>query len=353
MHAEPNDLHPQALAMLAGARRAGVVLAGPTPAALAQARAAGVVAADAGYWQRHRATPQQPLSPAIDPTGLFPTTLDDFAAQMTANGADLVLAPSGLIEADDWPAVAAVARACSQTARADVVPLFALDAAMIEPHRVARLAAVLRACATSPAIVLADKSQPLARPGRVNGLRQLVGAVPGLAVLATDSLVALDVAARGGAAAIGYRQSLRQPRRPQDRGKGGPMSAGRLPGLFLRELLEHRNPNIYADWHINRPSPRCGTCGRPLDVFSTSAQDKARILQHNVHAWQQMLSDMQRRNGLLRQQQFLVAARLAALQRHVSLHPNLTNHCVDAVLRQQAQDDDPMRCQVRTSGAFA
>jgi hypothetical protein len=68
-------------------------------------------------------------------------------------------------------------------------------------------------------------------------------------------------------------------------GKGGLQSSGFLPGLFLRSLLEVRNPDVLAAWYVgtNEP-PRCPTCNRQLTIFDAfSKADKLAIVRHNLH----------------------------------------------------------------------
>jgi hypothetical protein len=354
-HGEPVDATVALLNQLAGRAGTGLVLTGPDAPAVRRAHATiqGPVVVDSGYWRKHEATTTQPMSPAVAQGGLFATSLDTFAQSWHAQGADVTLQPSGMIGVDRWDVFAAVRTAASQVLRPDVLRFFPLDAAMLDNGRAARLARELLVTAGPAALLFADADQAMAREGRAANLRWLLAEVPELAVLATEPLMALDVAAHEGAASIGIRSGLRRPERPQDRGKKRPMAAGWLPGLFLRDLLELRSPNTYADWYITQPSPTCGTCGRPLDLFSTTTADKERILLHTLHTWLDLADDMRRRNGPARQQAFLANERLLALDRHVQLHPFAPKHEVDVLLRRLAELDDPQHRRVRADGSFA
>lgn len=350
---DPADLSVPLLALLRSRSDTGLVITAPNSVAVARAQQGlpGRVVVDPGWWRKHTATVAEPMHPALSGDGLFDTPIDAFVSDWHAAGADVTLLPSGFVPMDRWDVLSAV-RDASRSCRPDALPHFALDASMLTADRVEGIAETLVALERQVAVSFAAPRQPLAPGNRMAALRSLVTLLPGVVVLATEPLVALDVAARGATAGVGMRSSLRHPRRPQDSG-GGPLAQGWLPGLFLSELLEFRSPSTYADWYINSPSPRCHTCSRQLDLFSNSHADKASILLHNVHAWLDWTTEMRRRQGLGRRQGLLVQDRLDALDRHVLLHRRAPRHGADPLLRSLARLDDPQHRIVLSSGAFS
>lgn len=243
-HGEPVDISMAVLNELSQRGRTGLVVTGADAPSVRRAHATirGPVVVDMGFWRKHDATVNRPMSPAVAPGGLFSSSLDALAQSWHAVGADVTLQPSGMIGVDRWDVLAAVRHASSQAQRGDVLPFFPLDAAMLDTSRVARLARELLVTPGPAAVMFADADQAMTKDGRAANLRWLLAQVPDLTVLATEPLMALDVAAREAAASIGIRSGLRRPQRPQDRGKGHPMAAGWLPGLLLRDLLELRSP---------------------------------------------------------------------------------------------------------------
>lgn len=296
---------------------------------------------DPGKWMKKVATADAPLGLPADEDVLIPLTLCEWAESWLDAGADGVLTPSKFVLSEDWPALKAVVAAGAQAADPRVATLVATDAAMLDRPRLATfLETVDEQRGGRPlAFVFAAGSAPLARAPRMAGLRTLLGAFPGSLVVGGDVLAATDVLVHGGAAAIGLLSSQRQPRRPQDKG-GGPLSAGYRPGMFLRELWETRNPSIYADWYADRAAPVCARCGgRTPDSFTTDAADKAAVLVHNVHAWLEVLSDLQRASETTRE--WLVGERWRAYDAHRELGPPGSGVRVDAVLAALCELDGP------------
>ena len=353
VHADPADLSALARGPLATHPRAGLVLHRADVAAVRAARtlAVGPVLADAGAWGRAFATPADPFAGRVGAeAGLFSTTLDDYAEPFTGAGADVVLTPSGCVAEGDWTSLRAVLDAGGRTERADVLTLVAADAAMLDPAHAGRFSDELAGAGRPLAMLLAAKNQPFASRDRLAALRGLLDRLPGLVLLATEPLVALDAAARGGVGAVGHRGGLRRPGRPGD--PGGPRAAGWLPGLLLARLWAVRSPSVYADWYAGTDSPSCDDCGRPLDVFATSDGDKDAILAHNVHELLRCADDLFRREGAARRQAHLAASIVDALAEHAALHPAAAGHEADPVLRRLAELDDPAGRRVLPSGAF-
>lgn len=310
----------------------------------------GLLVVDPGVWSSWYATAEDPFPGQTQDTLLQPS-LDELAGPYWAGGADIVLTPSGCVREGDWETLNAVIAAGGKTDREDVLTLVAVDAAMLDAPNENRFGAELVRAGRPVALVLAGHRQPYAHAGRLRALRRLQGDVPGLLVLATEPLVALDLAAMGATTAVGYRQGLRAPGLPDDR--GGPLAAGYLPGLLLSRLWSVRSPNVYADWFAGTVSPDCVSCARPLDVFGTSKAEKDLILAHNVHELAGVSDELMRRDGTARMRAYLADSVVAALARHAELHPTAPGHEADPVLRRLGELNDPIGRRVLASGAFS
>ncbi|MGH3939855.1 MAG: hypothetical protein ACRDTG_14745 [Pseudonocardiaceae bacterium] len=223
------------------------------------------------------------------------------------------------------------------------------DAAMLDSTY--RRTFVERVVTNRPvAFVFAGRNPPFESPGRVAGLRYLMSKRPGCLLVYTEPTVATDAYAHGASgAAVGISGGVRKPRRPGDPGGGN--AKGFLPGLFLRELWEHRSPDIYADWFANSPSPTCTTCnGRVLDVFDNTDADKRIVLRHNVHSWLTVFDELRTRTRT-EQRQWSADEWAAALDAHLTLRPAGTVKA-DRVLRQLVELDDPFGRRTTPQGAL-
>ncbi|MGQ0774233.1 MAG: hypothetical protein ACT4NY_07440 [Pseudonocardiales bacterium] len=219
---------------------------------------------------------------------------DSLASSLLGTGADAVLTPSRFVPLGDWAALHAVLRAGEETELPEVVTLIATDAAMLDSTY--RQTFVELLVTNRPvAFAFAGTNPPFESPGRVAGLRYLMSKRPGCLLICTEPTVATDAYAHGASgAALGITGGVRKPRRPGDPGGGN--AKGFLPGLFLRDLWEHRSPDIYADWFANSPSPTCPACnGRALDVFDNTDADKRIVLRHNVHTWLMVFDELRGR----------------------------------------------------------
>jgi hypothetical protein len=352
-HADPEDVDADLLVALNGSPGSGLVLRN-APAQLlrfVRPRLTGLLADDAGFWAREVATAAEPLGAGIGQPGLFAMSLDAYAAPRALAGAHVIYTPSRFVLAGDFAALDAVVAAGARSNRTDVTTLVATDPAMLDAPLLPLFTSQLVSAARPLALLFATGGRPLEKRGRAAALRQLLTVLPNATVLATEPLVAADVLSHGGAASIGLRSGLREPSRPIDRAGGG-YSEAFLPGLFLRELWEHRSPGVYADWYVTAQSPWCGPCGRHLDVFSTAGSDKRQILLHNVHEWLTVAEDLGRRQGHGRQRAFLHQEHLSALGRHVTLHRVNAAVRADRLLRVLAELDDPAGRKTAVSGAW-
>jgi hypothetical protein len=354
VHVSETDVDDELLTLIESTPESGLILWGSGASGLRRTRRRfrGLVGHDAGLWRSVLATPTNPLPGLGDPDELVlvPVDLDQYLGSIAAAGADFVLTPSGFVPAGAWSTLRALLSATARTERRDVLTLVPTDAQMLDPAYRSQLTDELATTGRPLALVFAASSQPFGKPGRVAALRELLATLPGLTVLATEYLVASDVLVRGGTASVGFHRTLRCPVRPTDPDPDG-MAKGWLPGLFLRELWENRSPSVYADWYAFRSSsPHCDPCGRDVDDFEPTSEDRLQIRRHNVHALMAVLADLRRSPdpaSLLRTE------RAAALQRHVDLHPFTARHQTDPVLRRLAELDDGHGRQILPSGAWS
>lgn len=333
----------------------GLVVRGPRCAIeIRRLRAAGYtepLIADVAAWARLDATTGDPM--ALPPAGgLFGVTLDGWAADLASTGADIVLTPSRFVRAGDWPTLRAVLTAAARTTRGVVLPLVAADAAMLDSANLTRLLATLAAESTgSPlAFAFAGIKEPLAALDRAAGLRKLLSAHPGSLLLAVDVLAGTDAAARGCAAAIGVTGGLRRHTRPGD--TSGGFANGFAPGMFLPELWESRSPDTYADWYANSPAPTCTCCGgRAVDRLTNHPADKVQILAHNVRAWLDISTEINRRHPTAARA-WLDTQRRRAFAAHVTLRPASGSVNADRLLRSLCELDDPQQRRTTPTGAW-
>jgi len=332
----------------------GIVIRDRDPrAAVRRARSAGYqssVIPDAGVWTRKLATLASPTALQA-PDALLQVSLDSWASGLVTAGAGAVLTPSKFVSLADWTALQAVLRAGEETELPQVITLVATDAAMLSPSYVRTFVETV-VTSRPMAFVFAAKDGPFNRRHRAAGLRYLMSRRPGSLLMATEPLAATDAYAHGAAgAAIGVGGGTRRPKRPGDQG-GGPDAKDFMPGLFLRELWEHRTPGIYADWFANSPSPTCPDCNdRALDVFDKTDTDKRNVLCHNVHAWLAVFNEL-RVQTPPEQRRWSADEWLTALTAHLTLRPGVGTVGADLLLRQLVELDDPLGRRTTLQGAL-
>jgi hypothetical protein len=333
----------------------GIVVRGSSPlGALRRAKAFGyrsLVVLDAGAWTTHVATRNSPTL-LHAPGALTQISLDSWACDLLGAGASAVLTPSKFVQAGNWGALRAVLDAGDETSLPGVLTLVPTDAAMLDDSCLPRFIRALSGTNRPLALLFAARSKPLARWGRAAALREVMSAIPGCLVLAVEPITAADAFAYGASgAAIGISGGLRRPRRPGDR-SGGPNARDFTPGLFLRDLWEHRSPGTYGDWYGNSPSPTCGACGgRALDEFGNDEADKVAVLRHNVHAWLGVHSELCSFDPLSRRL-ILAEERANALAAHLALRPASATVEADPILRQLVELDDPQGRRTTPQGAW-
>ena len=305
--------------------------------------------ADTRQWRNKVATVREPTSAQV---GLGLQDLDEWAASfLQSSRADVVLTPSHFVTCADWPTLDAVLEVSSTTSTPELVTLIPTDAAMLGSRNLSRFLGALH---SSPrrlfAFIFAARETPLQNRDRLGGLRELLGEFPGSWIMGLDALVASDALAHGaGLAAVGTSSGHRWPQRPGD--SGGPPARNYIPGLFLRDLLEYRSPDFYADWYADSPSPWCKLCERRLDVFEPSDADKRQIIEHNMHAVHRLGAELlcvdpANRSAWLRE------VRLAALGAHGNLTSEETSVRADKTLRYLCEMDDPYLRTTTPSGSW-
>ena len=306
---------------------------------------------DVGAWTTQVATRRSPTI-LHAPGALTQISLDSWASDMLSAGADAVLVPSKFVRAGNWAALRAVLDAGEETSLPGVVTLVATDAAMLDSSCHAVFTRLLSETSRPLALLFGAKSKPLVRRGRSAALRDVMSAVPGCLLLGVEPIIASDAFSYGASgAAIGISGGLRRPRRPADRG-GGPNAKDFVPGLFLRDLWEHRSPGIYADWYANSLSPTCDACcARALDEFGSDEADKEAVLRHNVHAWLEVHSELRNLDSVGRRAA-LAEERANALAAHLSLRPARVKVEADPLLRQLVELDNPQGRRTTPQGAW-
>ena len=301
---------------------------------------------DTCQWSSKVATAERP-SELSD--GLF--GMDTLPAMLPPRRNIETLSPSRFVTLHDRAARQALLAETACLARTRVITFLPTDAAVLARPHLDHLLADL--AATTPrqfAFLFAAARQPLANWERLTGLRSLLAAYPGSYILGADVLAGTDALAHGAAlVGVGAASSRRQPTRPKD--PGGPPSVGFLPGLWLRELFDTRSPLVFADWFANEPSPYCHHCRRPLDLFDTTAGDKAAIIRHNVHAIADFVADMNRQPHHHRSA-WLAQARVEAFERHLWLTAAARPIDADRALRALCEMDDPAHRSTTPAGQW-
>jgi hypothetical protein len=351
-----SDLQDLAMDSTAPYAASGIAVRDQSPfEVLARANSYGYanpILVDVGIWTSQVATYRSPTI-LHQPGALLPRmSLDSWASPLLAAGAAAVATPSKFVRVGEWRSLRAVVEAGEETSLPGVVTLVATDAAMLDPPYRQRFIRALNFTRRPVALIFAAKSRPLGGHGRPAGLRKVISEVSGCILLAVEPIAAADAVSFGaGAVAIGMTGRLRQPRRPGDLG-AGPNALNFTPGLFLRELWEHRSPDTYGDWFANSPSPTCDVCGgRALDCFGRDPSDKEIVLRHNVHAWLGVHADLHGLN-LTARRLMMTAERADALAAHLQLRPAVGHVEADSVLRQLVELDDPYGRRTTSQGAL-
>lgn len=309
---------------------------------------ATAVVIDTREWHSNVASADAPTL-CHDGLGLEP--LEQWAKNALAwSRATAVLTPSYFVPLGDWAALRAVIDATTETVTPGLIPHIATPADHLGLiHRAEFFGELERADNHTLAFTFTRKSNPLGHRDRLAGLHELLRRRPGSWILGVEIPVGIDAMVRGaGWVAVGASSGRRLPDGPGDGGSGG-NSKDFLPGLFLRELFATRSPSVYADWFANRRSPFCETCGRALDLFESTATDKAAIVRHNVHAVGDLVLDIQAQSPSSRAS-WLYEEFVRALLRHADLTTGGTPPEADRALRVLCELDDPFGRRTSATG---
>ena len=297
---------------------------------------------DSGWWQSHYATTIS-ATEATDPLSLVPMTLDGWAVQALAGSrAQRVLTPSAFVAANDWPALQTLVAELAATTHRSLIRFIPTDASMLEAHSIVRFAQVMQPLQGSEVgFLFGGGSEPMARKARLAGLRRILQAHPGALVIGIDPVVASDAAVHGsGQVFVGVSRTFRMPS-PPGRTRGGKNSKGFMPGIFNRDLLSIRSPDIFADWYVNHPSPTCSVCRRAIDDYTSSAVDKAAIIEHNLHSIYLFNLDLLAVPASSRAS-WLHSRRVEALVAHHPLSQAGADLEAEMTLRRLVELDDPL-----------
>lgn len=301
------------------------------------------VTIDSRAWATAIATPDFP-------TAISDTLLDlDLwtETELKASGAQRILGPGLFLALGDHASLREQLRLFAAADHPSLVPYIATDADTLRAKHLPDFINVLQTSSLEQfAFLFAHKSQPLAQYDRLQGLRRLLTAFPGSALLGADVPAGTDAMAHGaGWVGVGASSSRRMERRPGDPG-GGSFSADYLPGTWLRELMELRSPSIYADWYANSATPTCPRCQRPLESYQPTSQDKTLLIAHNLHGITDFATEIL---GVSESERasWLDHERVEAFLRHGRLTSIGAKINTDRTLRQLCELDDP---QYRTAG---
>ena len=305
---------------------------------------------DSAWWQSHVADPRS-ATEASDAGCLSPISLDDWAANaLRGTRARIVLTPSAFVLTADWAALQALVAELATTTHQALLRLVATDGAMLDSSNFLRFKQELRCLEGQPiGFLFGGKRESMARGTRLRNLRLLFQAHPGASLIGVDPLVASDALAHGsGPVFVGASSGLRWPA-PPGASNGGFNSKGFLPGIFNRELLSIRSPEVFADWYVNSPSPVCAVCRQPVDDYAPTDADKAAILDHNLHSAHALSLDLMAKRAAARAA-WLHDQRVEALLAHQPLSGGVADLAADMTLRRLVELDDPLARRATPAG---
>jgi hypothetical protein len=253
-------------------------------------------AVDLASYERYQATPSAPMLVPEDDQSLIPWSLAGFASDATAWGADVVFTPSGLVGADDSPALAAVIEAGNSAGNPRVVTTVAVSQEWLARTRRPRLLRELQRSTRPVALVVIGQLDPYEDPEVAQGLLDVLDACPGRVFHHRTDMTGIETLGRGGlAASIGVTTSLRHTippgRRAQKRRR--PARSRRPLHVFVPGISEFRDIAELEDW-FGDDAPECtlpGCCARPLTSLSHEA-DTDLLAVHNVRGWLTLAEDL-------------------------------------------------------------
>lgn len=275
---------------------------------------------------------------------LLPYSPADWARDALAYaGAEAVYLPSFTVRAGEPEVLAAQVDAALRFREYGITPFLALEAEALDSRHIEATLAALDPAAGVHLTLQFNGSDAfaLATEQRIGGLREVLGRFPGSDITGLDVAGGLDALAHGARwVGIGAASSRRFPRVPGARGGGSGDSAGFKPGTWLRYLMDMHSPDVYADWHANTVSPRCDVCGRALDLFGASPEEKTAAIAHNLHGIRDVVAELFAQPQIDRPS-WLNDERVAAFEAHAQLVSVAGPIQADLMLRRLIELDDP------------
>jgi len=240
---------------------------------------------DGAAWTSTLASVERPFSTTGAGDALFDFGMADYLTSHADAGATRVLTPTLTIGTRDWVSIVdGVFHEFDESAtQSTTIPFLPLQAGILDERNLEVLVKRLRSFGRGVGIAVLGGKDAMAWSNRLMTLRSLISEGLVESVFATEPLVASDAVAYGASVvSVGVNSGLRVPAMPS---KGGPQSAGFLPGLFFRTLLEFRSPDVLAGWYAGASKPpHCAICSRSLTIFDAfNKADKLAIVRHNLH----------------------------------------------------------------------
>jgi hypothetical protein len=249
---------------------------------------------DLAAYERYQATRAAPLVVPADDHSLIPWSLAGFADDAVGWGADVVLAPAGLVHVGDSAALAAVIVAGNAAANPAVVTTVAVPQDWLKESRRHDLMRELRRSSRPVALVVIGQLDPYEDPEVAQGLAEVLDGCRGRVFLHRTDMAAVEVLGRQGlGASIGVTASLRHTvppgRRPQKRRR-----RRRPLYVFVPGISEFRDVTELEGW-FGDDAPGCsvaGCCGRPLTSFTHDPADTGILAEHNIRGWLPLAADL-------------------------------------------------------------
>ncbi|MEV6527154.1 hypothetical protein AB0M43_35010 [Longispora sp. NPDC051575] len=279
--------------------RTGYALCGPR-AGIRVAEVRGVsqvpVVADFAMHDRHLASQDEPLR---YPDEVYQTLFGEagFYDDLRAQGANVIMTPTGFIAGGDIAALKAVRDAVRSLGSSDVVALVPIDVAFLRKDSVDQVIAILQSIGIPIALALGGQLNPTDRYADiVVNLRRICREVPRLGVWRTDMITGFDCMGHGAMfAGIGASTTLRHAPPPDE--KTAHFNQTGRPSVLVSDLWGYfKGDTLARRWANSEPLPCfCAIChGRGLDRFdSTEPEVKEEALAHNVASWSLFWSRMQ------------------------------------------------------------
>lgn len=216
-----------------------------------------------------------------------PTLGDALDAQLTA-GASVAITPTGFIEAAAHDVVTALVAQANALDRHDTIvhlPLASTWLAVDADRR--KLIAAIKRLKHPAVISIADRSDPAAATGVVEGLIAVFTAVETKVGVWYSDLGALEALALGGlCGAVGVTSSARHILVPGTFARSPSKGQDRTPNAVIPGLSRFKRARaMQSDWFANGSDPGCSCAicgGGEISRFSSSVEDILVAHRHNL-----------------------------------------------------------------------